>query len=189
LSTTGPGVTLLLVEGAAVLVSVDELVPGRDAFEAFAGADSSAITCVSLVLFEPTPSPTTPEGLDALLVAFALPVVPDWLAFANELLLECVSLSAFCMLVAFGGLKGADDALVAFDAVLLLMVLSPGDTLLLVGGATVFVSVEEPVPGRDAFEAFAGAVSSAITPVSLVLFEPDPSPTTPAGLDALLVVL
>jgi len=53
---------LLLVDGAAVLVSVDELVSGRGAFEAFAGADSSAMTPVSLVLFEPAPSPTTPEG-------------------------------------------------------------------------------------------------------------------------------
>jgi len=118
------------------------------------------MTPVSLVLFEPTPSPTSPEG---------------WLAFVVELWLKCVSLSA-------GVWTGAEDALVAFDAVLLLMVLSPGDTLLLVGGAAVFVSSEESVPGLDAFEAFAGVVSSVVMSVSFVLFES-------TGLDALLVVL
>ena len=180
LSPTGPQ---LLIGGAAVLVSVDELFLGLDAFEALAGAVSSAITSVSLVLFEPVPSPTGGPP-DALFVVLSLPVVPDWLA-----------LPAFCTLVVFGGLVEAGDAVVAFDAVLLLMVLSPADTLLLVGETAVLVSVDELFPARDAFEAFAGAVSSAITSVSLVLFEPVPSPMGggplkgPGGADALLVPL
>ena len=92
---------------------------------------------------------------------------PDWLA-----------------LVAFGGQVEADDSLVALDAILLLMLSSPGDTLLLVDGATVLVFADELLPGLDAFEAFAGVVSSVVTPVSLVLFEPVPSATGPGGADA-----
>ena len=192
-----PGGTLLLVGGATVLVFADELLSGLDASEAFSGVVSSVVTPVSLVLFEPVPSATgggpdaseafagvvssvvmpvslvlfEPAGLDALLVVLSVPVGPDWLA-----------------LVAFGGQVEADDSLVALDAILLLMLSSPGDTLLLVDGATVLVFADELLPGLDAFEAFAGVVSSVVTAVSFVLFEPVPSVTGGAPA-ALLVAL